>query len=674
MLPGYDGKALKALKGALVSDPSAPVPEQHEGLCREWVRSAALIPDRHLQRLEDARRDPHVFERLDAWHYAHLDYLKDYYDTKQDFFDAQGAALLCLDSTYSVFHKSGNPELLARLKGRGIRTGTNFSEQNVGVFVANMAHCVPFETMLRFGEENYLDLFCDMACYARYGFVESTGFATVNVAFLPVGLYSQQVHTSLLYALEVEDLSFKNSFVYPAVSQRMRLLEKSLELSLDAFLLINDEGAVVFADDLFKKEFWDPGEITQGIPLQDFMPELKPCLACLRKGGRAPHEAFIANSSGTSRFYPLQCQQITDDGRVVGLKLSLLGRQSPRQSAAKSAQFTFGDLKGSSPPLIEAKEMGLRAAASPSTVLITGESGTGKEMFAHAIHNASGRKRAPFIPISCGAIPKERIGSELFGYTRGSPAASRRESSPGRFEQANGGTVFLDEVAEMPLDMQKALLRFLEDGVVSRIGSKRSLELDVRIIAASNKNLWECVNQGMFRLDLYFRLNVLRIELPPLRKLQGDLGLLMQHFCDSLCGRLGKQPLSLDPKVVELFAGYSWPGNLRELRNIMERCVNVIDGGCLSLDALPGDIVQTVVAHPFDRRSLAERTERPSAPARTLTSLSPVQYATIPTYHDFEVGNIRALMLEFKGNKSTVAKKLGISRGTLYRKLSEMGY
>ncbi|MDR0349967.1 MAG: sigma 54-interacting transcriptional regulator [Coriobacteriales bacterium] len=670
----YDSVALAALKENVTSDPTAPVPDCYRHLGREWRRSLALTGDRHLQRLNDEQRDLSVFENLDEKHFAHLDYLKDYYEAKQEFLASIGAAMLCLDGNYSVFYKEGNRELLATLKDRGIRMGTCFSEQSVGIFVANIAHHIPFKTIFRIGEENYLDIFCDLVCYARFGIVESSGFSTINIIFLPVELHNQQVHESILYALDVEDLSFKNRFMYPAIEQKINLLEKSLELALDAFLLVNDKGEVVFADALFKKEFWDPGELVRGIPLQEFMPPLKPYLACLKGKTRVPREVFAANGMGTSRFYPIRCQQITEDGHIIGLKLSIVSKQSPRRFKPQAALFTFDDLKGNSRPLTDAKEMGLRAAESPSTVLITGESGTGKEMFAHAIHNASDRKGAPFIPINCGAIPKELIGSELFGHARDSRGGSRKEGSPGKFEQGQGGTVFLDEVAEMPLDMQNALLRFLEDGVILRIGSKKSLKLDVRIIAASNKNLWESVNQGMFRLDLYFRLNVLRIELPPLRNLQDDIGLLMRHFLDSLAERMGKEPLAIDPKVVELFAGYTWPGNLRELRNILERCVNIVDSDRLTLDALPPDIVQLLLANPADQRRAAEHAKKLSTSSYTLPSALPAQYAAIPSYHDFEVGNIRALMLEFKGNKSTVAKKLGISRATLYRKLAEMGY
>ena len=205
-------------------------------------------------------------------------------------------------------------------------------------------------------------------------------------------------------------------------------------------------------------------------------------------------------------------------------------------------------------------------------------------------------------PSTAAPSPKSSSAASCFGYEEGAFTGARKGGAPGKFEQANGGTVFLDEIAEMPLDMQSFLLRFLEDGVVSRIGSKKLLKLDVRIIAATNKDLRSCVERGMFRLDLYFRLNVLRLELPSLRDRVNDMEPLVLHFLANLSRRLGKDVRSVDPAVVDLFCRYSWPGNLRELRNILERCVNASETSTLAIDSMPADVVAELRANGKPQR------------------------------------------------------------------------
>lgn len=663
----YDGELIRAQKELALAGEAVAKEEPFAHLSEEWLQSKAAGVDRHATRLDDALRNLKVFDDLDRQHFTHLAYLKEYYNAKKNFFSSQGAALFYLDESLSVFQKGGDRALLTKLKNQGMRIGTVLSEQNVGVFVANQARQTPFVTFIRIGQENYLDLFCDYACYARFGVQEASSFATVNLVLLPLERLTHQVHESICYALNVEDFAFKNRLLYPAIEQRIGLLEKSAHTSPDAFLLVNKRGEVVFADRLFQQEFGRAPAKSSGVPLLSFMPELKDYLPCLKGKAHVPRESFIANKRGESRFYPVNCQHIReDDGSIAGLKITITSPQSVRKGPSKSALFTFDDLKGDSPAFRSAKETAACAAASPSNVLITGESGTGKEMFAQAIHNASTRRNAPFIPINCGAIPKELIGSELFGYEGGAFTGARKEGSPGKFEQANGGTVFLDEIAEMPLDMQSFLLRFLEDGVVSRIGSKKFLKLDVRIIAATNKDLWECVQQNMFRLDLYFRLNVLHLELPSLRDRADDMAMLVEHFLTSISGRLGKDVRVADPDVIELFARYPWPGNLRELRNILERCVNVSETPELSVASMPPDVVKALRAGDTAgaRRAGSEDAYVPEAPTRRApASLN---------YEEYEAEQIRTLMIEHRGNKSLVAQELGISRSTLYRKLQRL--
>lgn len=650
---------LQKIKRMLFEGERPEIPERYLPFSSEWVLSSKLNIDPSFCDF-GSTRDMSIFDRLNPQHYTHLSYLSEYYRVKKEYFAKIGAAIFYLDENLSAFEKGGESSLLTFLKAHEVRIGTSFTQENVGVFVSNLARQKPFETVFRYGNENYLDLFSNFVCYARYGNQEASNFSTVNLIFLPLENYTPAVHDSICYALSVEDLTFKNRFVYPAVEQKIGLLEKSAGYSPDAFLLINQEGEVIFTDKHFEREFGRSVDSSQAIPLKECIPELSPYLALLKGKALVPFECFISNAQGESRFYPIKSHQITkDDGSIIGLKISITSKQSLKNTpTTRSALFTFSDLIGNSPCFLHSKEIALSAADSPSNALIIGESGTGKEMFAQAIHNASSRRDNRFIPINCGAIPKELIGSELFGYEGGAFTGARKEGAPGKFEQANGGTVFLDEIAEMPLDMQSFLLRFLEDGVVSRIGSKKFLNLDVRIIAATNKNLWEYVNKGMFRLDLYYRLNVLRLDLPPLRDRIDDMELLVNHFLSKLSNRIGKHVSSVSPEVLNLLKQYSWQGNLRELRNILERSVNLCSGIKLTIEDIPPDVVRTLSGNPHHHLPEIIRSDEAEGALPQVTN-----------YEDYESSQIRMLMIKHRGNKSRVADELGMSRSTLYRKL-----
>lgn len=661
---------LQALKEKVFQGAEAAVPPEYQALAEEWKRSARLGVPFYSETLTDRHRDMHVFDRISELQKCHVEYFGDYYQNKADTLDELGCAIFYLDAQLAAYHKAGNAALLQELKQKGIRIETQFSSQNVGVFVANMALQHPFENFCRVGEENYLAVFRDYACLARYGVGACTDFFSVNLLIAPLERYNRSFYQSLCFILEAEDVAYKNNFIYPHVERRIKLLEKSAQFSNDIFLLVDEQGTVAFYNDRFEQEFRPAAGSSLGQPLKELLPPLECALRCLKDGREiSAYEVVLPNAQREAQAYYVDCVVIRDNQRNIGLKLSIkTSAQMKRYSARfnkQVAHFTFEDIKGNSPALDLCKKMGRQAASSVSNVLITGESGTGKELFAQAIHNASGRSGAPFIPVNCGAIPKELIGSELFGYEDGAFTGARRGGHAGKFEQADRGTIFLDEIAEMPLDMQVYLLRFLEEGVLSRIGGKKYLPLDIRIIAATNKNLWECVGSGTFRLDLYFRLNVLRLELPPLRERLDDMEMLIRHFIDDLSQKLGKHVRAVTPEVVNLFKRYHWPGNLRELRNTVERCVNILPEGVDTLDVgvLPADLCRMFSAP-------AASGGRSAGAAGGL----PLEGGDLPSYREYEAERVKLLMLQHRGNKSVVAKELGISRSTLYKRLRELGY
>jgi DNA-binding NtrC family response regulator len=282
-----------------------------------------------------------------------------------------------------------------------------------------------------------------------------------------------------------------------------------------------------------------------------------------------------------------------------------------------------------------------RIAPMPSTVLLEGESGTGKEVAARALHRLSPRAGRPFVPVNCAAIPSTLIETELFGHVKGAFTDARSDRN-GLFYYAQGGTLFLDEIGELPLPMQTKLLRVLEERVIRPVGSEREVPVDVRIIAASNRSLAPEVAAGRFRQDLFYRLDVVNIILPPLRDRPEDAPVLARHFIDQLAPQLGVPPLPVTPDLARRLMAYAWPGNARELRNLVERAL--------------------ILGHfPPDRKSVSQA---PSANAAATVNASPLD----STLEAVEKAHILRVLESVRGNKSEAARRLGVSRKTLERK------
>lgn len=311
-------------------------------------------------------------------------------------------------------------------------------------------------------------------------------------------------------------------------------------------------------------------------------------------------------------------------------------------------RYTFSNIIGQSPSILQTKVLAEKAALGKSTVLLRGESGTGKELFAHAIHAASLRHDQPFVRVNCGAIPAELLESELFGYEEGAFTGAKKGGKPGKFELANKGTIFLDEIGDLPLGMQAKVLRILQEKEVERVGSNRLLHLDIRVIAATHRDLEKMMNEGEFRRDLYYRLNVFTVTIPPLRERERDVLLLSEHLLDKFQRELGSSLKILDRRVAELFQLYSWPGNVRELQNSLERAINVAEGYVIQLEDLP------LYLQDMEGR-------------RATSSLQPLSLEMA----DAERRAIIKALKTARGNKSKAAEFLGIHRTNLYKKMEK---
>lgn len=319
----------------------------------------------------------------------------------------------------------------------------------------------------------------------------------------------------------------------------------------------------------------------------------------------------------------------------------------------KSAYYQFEDILGISGSIKQAKKIAQTAAKTNSTVLIYGETGTGKELFAQAIHNAGERAMHPFVAINCGAIPENLVESILFGYAEGAFTGAKKSGNVGAFEQANNGTLFLDEISEMPLDLQVRLLRAIQEREITRIGDATPIKVDVRIIAATNLNIKEMVETGTFRADLYFRLNVLTVQIPSLRERMEDIPYLLDNFLHKFAQLMSKSGyyLELSPEVLKVLKKYQWPGNVRELQNCAEHAVNMLEAGDSSIDLrhLPYYIVES------------------SDETNALTGNSSFEDYMYQREHEFLLKAFK----ESEGNKSHMARKLGVNRTTLLRLLKK---
>ena len=320
----------------------------------------------------------------------------------------------------------------------------------------------------------------------------------------------------------------------------------------------------------------------------------------------------------------------------------------------QGAKYSFQQIIGKSKKMQEVIHLAKRAAQTKSTVLIRGESGTGKELFAHAIHEASPRSEGPFVRLNCATIPKQLIEAELFGYAEGTFTGAVKGGRAGKIEIASGGTLFLDEIGDMPLDMQVKLLRFLQEKEVQRLGEKQVKQVDVRVIAATNRNLEELIKKGQFREDLYYRLNVVSLTIPPLRERVEDIIITAQYIIGKLNMEMGTAIAKLEPEVKRLFKRYPWPGNVRELHNIIERALNVVDGTSIGVEHLP---------------LYLQEWAKDEASATMQVNSNLLAY-------EVEKAEKRAILQALQrcqGNRSKAAKLLGIHRTSLYRKLEQYG-
>ncbi|MBA4536897.1 sigma 54-interacting transcriptional regulator [Bacillus aquiflavi] len=323
-----------------------------------------------------------------------------------------------------------------------------------------------------------------------------------------------------------------------------------------------------------------------------------------------------------------------------------LKMQSYIQDIDSGVKYGLSDILAVSKSMNDLKEKVKMIAPSDISILICGESGTGKELFAHSIHQLSGRSHQPFVKVNCAAIPEHLLESELFGYEEGAFTGAKRGGKKGKFQLADGGTLFLDEIGDMPLNMQMKLLRALQEKEVEPIGSTKPISVDVRIIAATNRPLEKMMKEKRFREDLYYRISVVPFNIPPLRDRMEDLSVLCDYFIKKICKKAGKRISGIAKEVMNLFSRYQWPGNVRELENVIGASIHLSNGDMITMDSLP-EHMREPSQFPLGEKKLKEILE------------------------ETEKSLLMQSLKKYQNDKREAAKALGISKSTMYEKLKK---
>jgi len=375
------------------------------------------------------------------------------------------------------------------------------------------------------------------------------------------------------------------------------------------------------------------------------------------------------------------------------LKVNALTEEVKRLNKKVGSALTFDDLIAASPTMANVLRLGRRGAQSNIPILIEGESGVGKEMIARAIQGESERAGKPFVAVNCGAIPENLVESTLFGHEKGSFTGATGKHF-GKFQEADGGTLFLDEVAELPFDMQVKLLRAIQEGEIDPVGSRKPVKVNIRLISATNRNMIEMVKQGQFREDLYYRLNVYPVMVPPLRDRKEDIPALTDHFITRFAAEEGRKVRGIDPQALGLLGAYSWPGNVRQLENTVFRAIVLCEGDRLEVQDFP-QIAALVDGYEVTIPAAPVQPPKPTLPQGAAavmggTSVAPSAGATVSDgmalgipvvtngghirkLDEVEADMIRLALHRYRGQMSEVARKLGIGRSTLYRKMKDLG-
>lgn len=440
------------------------------------------------------------------------------------------------------------------------------------------------------------------------------------------------------------------SYTKGRVSEKF-LMEAVVNSAHDAVIAVDRHSQITLVNEHAKKLLGFTGDVL-GKPITDYIPH-SDMLRVLKTGRQELGEvATILDRSIVINRIPVVIKDqvvgaVSNFKEISDIQKMEMSLRKKLHDSGLEARYRLDSIIGSSQAIVETREQATLFAKTQATVLITGESGTGKELFAQGIHLESGRAFGPFLAVNCAALSESLLESELFGYEDGAFTGAKKGGKPGLFELAHGGTLFLDEIGEMPLRIQVLLLRVLQERRVRRVGGEKIIPVDVRIVAATNRDLGEEIEKGQFRADLYYRINMLKLEIPPLRERLSDIPLLVDSMIRELNEQHEQKVMKVDEAIFDRFRNHAWPGNVRELRNVVERMVLLAKGGRVSKE----DAAFLVM----------RKTNRPGQTVQTEAD----------GVLDPEAQQIVGVLQQVKYNKSRAAKLLGMDRTTLWRKIKQ---
>ncbi|MDR1617135.1 MAG: sigma 54-interacting transcriptional regulator [Syntrophomonadaceae bacterium] len=569
------------------------------------------------------------------------------------------------DAEGYILKRLGNPSDIKYISYTNFIEGSKWSEDVMGSNAIGLALKLdkPFQVH---GYEHFCKHNCLATCSAAP--IHDQHGNIIGVLDLTASYQNSNVHTlgmavasakAIERELELKNMNHLKTKLYKelklmnvAKSAIINAMSEGL-ISIDRnqiITTINTQACKMLGLSPFESSFWVGKHISE---IGDITEEY------LNKTIQFKSKFFAENMTikinGQKKRFMINCTPyediLYDDDNSINGALLILNKPNNiiNKVVGARAKTSFEDMVGESGVFLKAVEQAKIASDNSSNILLIGESGVGKDLFAQSIHNASPRKNEPFLGINCAAIPRELISSELFGYEEGAFTGARKGGNPGKFELADQGTIFLDEIAEMPIDLQASLLRVLEERNIIRLGGKHFIPVNVRIITATNRNLLQQIEANSFRQDLYFRLNVISIHLPALRERKGDIPLLVEHFVYSLSNRLNKTVKHVKPEVYDCLINYDWPGNIRELNNIIERAINLCVSDTLTLDLIPLEIQEATMN----------------------TGILKWKKSILQEDEEKERQLIEYYLSKKSNNRSQVAKLLKISRSSLYRKMQK---
>jgi len=561
------------------------------------------------------------------------------------------------DKDVYILKQWGDSEILENSRKLGSCPGVCKSEKSAGTNAIGLAHFLKIPIQI-IGPEHYCSRLQQWTCSAApikdifgniLGIINMTGnYRLIHKHTLGMVIATAKAIENQIHQSEVSrKLEIENNYV-----------NTTIESNFDAVLIIDEKGRIIRINKAGEEIFGLPTDAILNQNCEDIFGVNNPLIHALDKGKEIKEEEVSLKINGRDMvFYstirPIFIESHEPKGAVAFFREIRAVRRMAKRYSTSKAKFTFEHLIGRNKEFMKAVVMAKKVANSSVKVLLEGETGTGKELFAQAIHNFSSRRNKPFVAINCAAIPLELMESELFGYEEGAFTGARRGGLLGKIELAEGGTLFLDEIGSMPLSLQSKFLRVLEAGIIMRIGGRREIVTDVRIISATNKDLWEEIRNSNFREDLFYRINLATIKIPPLRERKDDITLLIEYFYKRKSGNNNQVDISsiIEDKALQVLLSYHWPGNVRELENTIERALLFFSGDKIKVKDLSPHLMQVV-----------NKETDLGLNGGKIKKLGELEKELI----------IKALKIS-DGNITLAAQQLGIARNTFYVKIKKYG-